>query len=83
MIRDPDKFCAKCAKSNFSDHPAEAEAGRVRCTMFEKFEDWNERACVLFDKAKNMSKRVVWIQEQQLKQQERENAGAVDKEQQA
>lgn len=60
-IRRDNRVCATCNESTLANKE-EAAAGRVRCTQFDKPEDWNTRGCVLWTPAAKMSLRTAWMQ---------------------
>lgn len=67
-----EKTCARCEKFSVKDHPAEAAQGKGRCSVawekeIEPFMRWDERACVLFGRARNISARENWIRQQEGK----------------
>lgn len=56
------RICATCEEWSIKDDPEAAARGIGRCRVFEQMRDWDFYFCVLYAKAKNMSRRTGWIQ---------------------
>lgn len=75
-----DDICARCEFFSLKDSPRAAE-GIGRCSGYdghapvaEPFVAWNGRPCIHFGKAKDLAKRLQWIE--MRKRAEAENAAA-------
>lgn len=68
MIRHAYCICARCEQFTTKDRPELAAEGKGYCQIREREKAWDDGACVLYDKAKNMAQRVGWIRKQEAKQ---------------
>lgn len=63
--------CARCEHFTLKTDPERAADGRGHCLGFlaeaMNFVDWNDPACRLYRKAKQMEPREAWIAEQTAK----------------
>lgn len=61
MITRRVTLCASCQK--FPLRESMATGGTAECSIFNKQQDWDDGACVLHDRAKDMSHRVNLVRE--------------------
>lgn len=67
MVISDKCFCSRCEEFTTKDRPDLAAQGKGMCVVRERVKAWDDGACVLYDKAKNMAARVKWIQRQEEK----------------
>lgn len=63
------EICATCAEFSLKESPRAAEGIGLCAVPWEPsinpHKDWNERPCVLYMRAPDMSKRMAWIRKQE------------------
>lgn len=71
------EICARCDRLKTNGYPEQFKQGQGYCLGHEDhspsrgpFAAWNDRACVLFIRARGMALRERWIERRQVKQEQ-------------